>query len=72
MKVWILQTGEPLHCDEGSPRPMRAINLSNKTGDFVLLYEKKYYICDPTYIGAKTGMIMIEYKNMTPKVINFN
>ncbi|MBT7144738.1 MAG: hypothetical protein HN894_15555 [Bacteroidetes bacterium] len=49
-----------------------AINLSNKTGDFVLLYEKKYYICDPTYIGAKTGMIMIEYKNMTPKVINFN
>lgn len=30
MRVWILQTGEPLHIDKGSPRPMRAINLSNK------------------------------------------
>ncbi len=29
MRIWILQTGEPLHCDEGSPRPMRAINLAN-------------------------------------------
>ena len=30
MKVWILQTGEPLHCDGGSPRPMRAMNLANE------------------------------------------
>ena len=29
MKVWILQTGEPLHCDAGVPRPMRAMNLAN-------------------------------------------
>ena len=29
MKVWILQTGEPLHMDAASRRPMRAINLSN-------------------------------------------
>ena len=29
LKVWILQTGEPLHCDEGTPRPMRAMNLAN-------------------------------------------
>ena len=27
--IWILQTGEPLHIDEGKPRPMRAMNLSN-------------------------------------------
>ena len=30
MKVWILQTGEPLQIDKGDFRPMRAINLSNK------------------------------------------
>lgn len=29
MKVFILQTGEPLHLDYGSPRPMRAMNLAN-------------------------------------------
>lgn len=30
MHVWILQTGEPLHIDDSSIRPMRAINLSNE------------------------------------------
>ena len=29
MKVWVLQTGEPLQIDSGGLRPMRAINLSN-------------------------------------------
>jgi len=29
LKVWILQTGEPLQIDEFGIRPMRAINLSN-------------------------------------------
>ena len=29
LNVWILQTGEPLHVDSGSPRPMRAMNLAN-------------------------------------------
>jgi glycosyltransferase involved in cell wall biosynthesis len=33
MKVWILQTGEPLHIDKDDFRPMRAINLSNKLVD---------------------------------------
>jgi glycosyltransferase involved in cell wall biosynthesis len=45
MKVWILQTGEPLHCDEGSPRPMRAINLSNKlveAGHDVVLWSSAF------------------------------
>ena len=27
--IWILQTGEPLPSDDGSHRPMRAINLAN-------------------------------------------
>lgn len=29
MKVWLFQSGEPLHIDKGNPRPMRAMNLSN-------------------------------------------
>ena len=29
MKIWLLQTGEPLHVDAGSPRPMRAMNLAD-------------------------------------------
>jgi len=29
LTLWMLQTGEPLHIDEGNPRPMRAINLAN-------------------------------------------
>lgn len=29
MKVWLFQTGEPVHVDGGSPRPMRAMNLAN-------------------------------------------
>jgi glycosyltransferase involved in cell wall biosynthesis len=30
MLVWIFQTGEPLHIDGESARPMRAMNLANK------------------------------------------
>ena len=33
MNVWILQTGESLHVDNGNPRPMRAMNLSNALND---------------------------------------
>ncbi len=29
MKVWILQTGEPIHSDKGNHRPQRGINLSD-------------------------------------------
>ena len=45
MKVWILQTGEPLHIDNDASRPMRAINLSNKLverGHQVTLWSSKY------------------------------
>jgi glycosyltransferase involved in cell wall biosynthesis len=29
LRIWLLQTGEPLHIDSGNPRPMRAMNLAN-------------------------------------------
>lgn len=46
MRIWILQTGEPLHCDHGSPRPMRAINLANaliKRGHNVVLWSTDFF-----------------------------
>jgi len=46
MKVWILQTGEPLHSDGGSVRPMRAMNLANKLierGHQVTLWSSAFY-----------------------------
>ena len=46
MKIWILQTGEPLHCDGGSPRPMRAMNLADSLrsrGYSVRLWSSSFY-----------------------------
>ena len=46
MRVWILQTGEPLHCDGGNPRPMRAMNLSNTLvalGHEVVLWSSAFF-----------------------------
>jgi glycosyltransferase involved in cell wall biosynthesis len=46
MNVWILQTGEPLHCDVGTPRPMRAMNLANALvdkGHKVVLWSSVFY-----------------------------
>ena len=46
MKAWILQTGEPLHCDQGSPRPMRAMNLANELigrGHEVTIWSSSFY-----------------------------
>ena len=45
MKVWILQTGEPLQIDAGGLRPMRAINLSNaliEHGHQVILWSSDF------------------------------
>ena len=38
-------------------------------GDFVDFKGEKYYICDPTYIGAKIGMAMDFMKNENPEII---
>jgi glycosyltransferase involved in cell wall biosynthesis len=46
MKVWIFQTGEPLHSDNGNSRPMRAINLANNlvaNGHNVILWSSSFY-----------------------------
>ena len=46
MNVWIFQTGEPLHIDEGKPRPMRAMNLANtliQYGHRVTIWSSNYY-----------------------------
>lgn len=45
LNVWILQTGEPLHVDSGSPRPMRAMNLANalvEAGHYVTLFSSDF------------------------------
>ena len=46
MKVWILQTGEPLQIDGENVRPMRAINLSNmliRYGHDVTIWSSDFY-----------------------------
>lgn len=46
MNIWILQTGEPLHCDEGNYRPMRAMNIANAliaAGHHVVLWSSAFY-----------------------------
>jgi len=45
MKVWILQTGEPIQIDSGGLRPMRAINLSQaliEKGHHVTLWSSDF------------------------------
>ena len=46
MKVWIFQTGEPLHSDKDNFRPMRAMNLANalvKKGHNVIIWSSGFY-----------------------------
>jgi len=46
MIVWVFQTGEPLHCDEGNARPLRAMNLANKLverGHSVSLWSSTFF-----------------------------
>lgn len=33
--------------------------------------DEKYYIADPTYIGAKLGMMMKNFENIKPETIVF-
>ena len=41
----------------------------NVKGDYILLNDRKYIVCDPTYIGASVGMTMPDMDNATAKVI---
>lgn len=46
-----------------------AVSLSKEiSGDYVRLADRKYYVCDPTYIGASAGMLAPEHKNQPVKV----
>jgi hypothetical protein len=38
-------------------------------GDFVLIEGKKYLVCDPTFINAKSGMLPVSFKNKKPNII---
>lgn len=44
----------------------------NMPGDYVLYHGKKYWVTDPTYIGAPPGVSMPRYRNIPPKVIPVN
>lgn len=41
----------------------------NVTGDYITIDNRKYVICDPTYIGAPIGLTMPNMDNKTAKVI---
>lgn len=46
-----------------------AVNLSeNIKGDHLIIGSDKYYVCDPTYIGATIGMSIPKYKTKPVKV----
>ena len=59
MKVWILQTGEPLQTDKNGARAMRAINLSNSLvskGHEVILWSANFdhFTKKHRYNGSRT------------------
>jgi glycosyltransferase involved in cell wall biosynthesis len=60
MKVWILQTGEPLPIDSAGLRPMRAMNLSNALiaqGHQVVLWSSDFDHFSKTHRTGKTSTI---------------
>lgn len=64
MKIWILQTGEPLQIDKNRFRPMRAINLSNeliKRGHSVILWSSDFDHFSKTHRFGK--MTNIKYSD---------
>ena len=72
MKVWILQTGEPLHVDAGRPRPMRAMNLANsliKNGHSVTLWSSSFYHQEKKHRSSNDENIQIN-ENLEIKLIH--
>ena len=74
MLIWIFQTGEPLHCDEGNPRPMRAMNLANKLasrGHHVVIWSSAFYHQEKSHRCKKFSSITISQHiqiNLIPTV----
>jgi glycosyltransferase involved in cell wall biosynthesis len=60
--IWILQTGEPLHVDNGNPRPMRAMNLSNAlidAGHKVVLWSSAFHHQQKMHRTKTVGRIVV-------------
>jgi len=72
MKVWILQTGEPLHIDSTGLRPMRAMNLSNaliEKGHQVVLWSSDFDHFSKKHRTGKTTTIQFS-KNLEIRLIS--
>lgn len=41
-------------------------------GDYLILNNEKYLVCDPTYIGALIGDAMPQFKNVTAEIIELS
>jgi hypothetical protein len=49
-----------------------AVNFPNdEKGDYVIFEGKKYLVCDPTFINAKSGMLPADFKNKKPIIIQY-
>lgn len=62
MKIWILQTGEPMHCDNGVPRPMRAMNLAEtmaERGHSVTVWTSSFYHQEKRHRSQKFAEIRV-------------
>jgi hypothetical protein len=47
-----------------------AVNFTDDVkGDYILLNNQRYVVCDPTYIGAPVGLTMPEMDNSKATVI---
>jgi glycosyltransferase involved in cell wall biosynthesis len=72
MKVWILQTGEPLQIDDNDARAMRAINLSNvliNKGHTVILWSANFDHFNKKHRYRKS--VVINYSsNLKIRLIN--
>jgi glycosyltransferase involved in cell wall biosynthesis len=62
LTIWLLQTGEPLHIDEGNPRPMRGMNLANAlvaAGHKVVLWSSSFYHQEKRHRVQGSDRIMV-------------
>jgi len=65
MNTWIFQTGEPLPIDEGSPRPMRAMNLSGalvNAGHKVVLWSAAFHHHEKRHRSIEFAKIKVNEK----------
>ena len=72
MRVWIFQTGEPLHCDSVSRRSMRAMNLANtlvERGHSVTLWSSNFSHQDKDFRFNDRTIIKIN-ENLSIRLIN--